>query len=123
MKRTNKSALLFVTLLLIFTIVSPLGASAAASDTGSKDDDNEAEDPLLSEAIDTVVEGGQASISLLQRKLRVGYARAGHLIDTMEKMGVVGASEGSKPRRVLITREQWRTMAGEKWGMPSDGDD
>ena len=78
---------------------------------------------LNDDSIDTVVEGGQASISLLQRKLRVGYARAGHLIDTMEKMGVVGASEGSKPRRVLITAEQWRTMAGDKWGMPSDGED
>ena len=96
-------------------------ASAAQDKQGGDEDGAPAEDPLLSEAIDIVVTSGQASISLIQRKLRVGYARAGHLVDTMEKMGVVGASEGSKPRKVLLTPEAWRTMAGDKWGMPSDG--
>jgi S-DNA-T family DNA segregation ATPase FtsK/SpoIIIE len=99
-----------------------IDALEAQSDKQNKDagtdTDAAAQDPLLSEAIDIVVESGQASISLIQRKLRVGYARAGHLIDTMEKMGVVGASEGSKPRRVLIDRQQWQTMAGEAW--PND---
>ena len=99
-----------------------IDALEAQSDKQNKDagtdTDAAAQDPLLSEAIDIVVESGQASISLIQRKLRVGYARAGHLIDTMEKMGVVGVSEGSKPRRVLIDRQQWQTMAGEAW--PND---
>ena len=64
-------------------------------------------DPMLEEAIKCVVEAGQASTSLLQRRLRVGYARAGRLVDNMEKMGVVGPYEGSKPRQVTITHQQW----------------
>ena len=64
-------------------------------------------DPMLEDAIKAVVELGQASTSLLQRKLRVGYARAGRLIDTMEQMGIVGPHEGSKSRKVLITEQEW----------------
>lgn len=64
------------------------------------------EDPMLDDAIMCVVELGQASTSLLQRKLRLGYARAARLIDMMEERGVVGPYEGSKPRQVLITKEQ-----------------
>ena len=63
-------------------------------------------DPMLDDAIMCVVELGQASTSLLQRKLRLGYARAARLIDMMEERGVVGPYEGSKPRQVLITKEQ-----------------
>lgn len=62
-------------------------------------------DELLPEAIKMVVEEGQASISLLQRRLRIGYARAARLIDEMEARGIVGGFEGSKPRKVLITEE------------------
>ena len=62
---------------------------------------------MLEVAIKCVVEAGQASTSLLQRRLRLGYARAGRLIDDMEQMGVVGPHEGSKPRQVLITYQQW----------------
>ncbi|MBQ9408981.1 MAG: DNA translocase FtsK [Clostridia bacterium] len=71
-------------------------AEEAASDT----------DDLFEEALRCVVEAGQASISMLQRKLRVGYARAGRLIDEMAQRGYVSSSEGSKSREVLITREQ-----------------
>ena len=63
-------------------------------------------DIMLEEAIECVVEAGQASTSLLQRRLRVGYARAGRLIDDMEKMGIVGPHQGAKPRDVLMTRQQ-----------------
>ena len=62
---------------------------------------------MTDEAIKCVVEAGQASTSLLQRRLRLGYARAGRLIDQLEQMGVVGPHEGSKPRAVLITYQQY----------------
>ncbi len=64
-------------------------------------------DPMIEEAVKCVVEAGQASTSLLQRRLRLGYARAGRLIDEMEQMGIVGPHEGSKPRQVLMTYAQW----------------
>lgn len=70
-------------------------------------EDEEEGDPMMKEAIRCVVEAGQASTSLLQRRLHMGYARAGRLIDEMEQMGVVGPHEGSKPRQVLITYQQW----------------
>ena len=63
-------------------------------------------DELLPEAIDLVVEAGQASISLLQRKLKIGYARAARIVDEMEEGGIVGGFEGSRPRKVLITKEE-----------------
>lgn len=67
-------------------------------------------DELLPQAIELVVESGQASISMLQRRMRVGYARAARLIDQMEARGIVGGHEGSKPRQVLITKEQYHEM-------------
>ena len=70
-------------------------------------------DELLQQAIEMSVESGQASISMLQRRLRVGYARAGRLIDEMAARGIVSQSEGAKPRTVLITREQFKQMFGE----------
>lgn len=74
----------------------------AASDlTGDGDE------ALIEKAIDVVVEMGQASTSSLQRKLKLGYARAGRIIDELEEMGVVGPYEGAKPRKVLMTKQQW----------------
>lgn len=73
--------------------------------TGLKEDGPD-EDPMLNDAIRVVVENGQASTSLLQRKLKLGYARAARIVDEMEQRGVVGPYEGSKPRRVLITKDQ-----------------
>ncbi len=67
---------------------------------------SEDQDELYEQAVELVVQAGQASVSYLQRKLKVGYARAARLIDSMEEKGVVGAFEGSKPRDVLITKEQ-----------------
>jgi S-DNA-T family DNA segregation ATPase FtsK/SpoIIIE len=64
-------------------------------------------DELLPQAIEIIVEGGQASVSMLQRRLKIGYARAARLIDQMEARGIVGGFEGSKPRQVLITKEEF----------------
>ncbi len=69
-------------------------------------EDGPDEDPMLSEAIQVVVENGMASTSLLQRKLKLGYARAARIVDQMEQRGVIGPYEGAKPRKVLITKEQ-----------------
>jgi S-DNA-T family DNA segregation ATPase FtsK/SpoIIIE len=67
-------------------------------------------DELINSAIEVVLETGQASVSMLQRRLKLGYARAARLVDQMEEKGVVGPFEGSKPRQLLITKEQWREM-------------
>lgn len=67
----------------------------------------EDEDELLPQAITIVVESGQASVSMLQRRLKLGYARAARLVDQMEQRGIVGPFEGSKPRQVLITKDDW----------------
>jgi S-DNA-T family DNA segregation ATPase FtsK/SpoIIIE len=69
------------------------------ADDGEFDPD---EDPLLEKAIDIVVQTQTASVSLLQRRLRVGYTRAGRLIDMLERRGIISGYEGSKPRRVLV---------------------
>ncbi len=73
-------------------------------------EDGPDEDPMLKEAIKVVVENGMASTSLLQRKLKLGYARAARIVDEMEQRGVVGPYEGSKPRKVLITQDQLMEM-------------
>ena len=67
-------------------------------------------DEMLPQAIEAVVEAGMASTSMLQRRLRLGYARAGRIIDQLEQKGIIGPYEGSKPRQVLITRQQWLEM-------------
>ncbi|MDD5923713.1 MAG: DNA translocase FtsK 4TM domain-containing protein [Clostridia bacterium] len=69
-------------------------------------------DPLTEDAIKCVVEAGEASVSLLQRRLKVGYARAGRLVDDLEAMGIVGPHEGSKKRKVLLTYQQWLERSG-----------
>jgi DNA segregation ATPase FtsK/SpoIIIE-like protein len=67
-------------------------------------------DSRLEEAVEIVIEAGQASVSMLQRRMRVGYARAGRLIDEMERRGIVSEADGAKPRTVLINREQFMNM-------------
>ena len=86
----------------------------AVPEKESEPSENTNTDPMLNEAIKCVVEAGQASTSLLQRRLRLGYARAGRLIDEMEKMGIVGPHEGSKPRQLLITYQQFLEMNMQK---------
>ncbi len=85
------------------------GKSAAKS-AADEDEGGGEGDEMLPQAIEVVVEAGMASTSLLQRRLRLGYARAGRIIDEMEQRGIVGPHEGSKPRQVLITRQQWLEM-------------
>ncbi len=70
------------------------------------EDEHETEDKLFPEAVDLVVRTGQASISLLQRRFRIGYTRAARLIDDLERKGIVGPFEGSKPREVLVTEDE-----------------
>ena len=82
-----------------------------ATRSDAEKEDFEAEyDNKLPEAVDIAIDLGQVSISMLQRKMRIGYARAGRIIDEMSKRGIVSEADGSKPREVLITREQAHEM-------------
>ena len=82
------------------------GGGNAAPDQNAADDVDE----LLPAAIDVVMETGQASVSMLQRRLKLGYSRAARIVDEMETRGIVGPFEGSKPRQLLITKEQWQEL-------------
>lgn len=68
-------------------------------------------DEMLSAAVDVILETGQASVSMIQRRLMLGYARAARIIDEMEEKGIVGPFQGSKPRTILITKEQWKVAS------------
>jgi S-DNA-T family DNA segregation ATPase FtsK/SpoIIIE len=72
--------------------------------------DELAGDEMLPAAVDVILETGQASVSMLQRRLKLGYARAARIVDEMEERGIVGPFQGSKPRDILITKEQWAVM-------------
>ena len=65
---------------------------------------------MLPAAVDVILETKQASVSMLQRRLKLGYARAARIVDEMEEKGIVGPFQGSKPREILITQEQWEAM-------------
>lgn len=75
--------------------------------------DNE-KDPLFKEAVELVINDEQASISYIQRKLKVGYSRAGRIVDQMEEMGIIGPHEGSKPRKLLKTKEEIDIILGDE---------
>ena len=87
------------------------GGSAAQSAEGEEGEDSF--DELLPKAIEMAVEAGQMSISMLQRVLRVGYGRAGRLIDEMARRSIISGNEGTKPRKTLITREEYRQLFEE----------
>ena len=80
-------------------------SGSTAAETDSSDGDE-----MLPAAVDIILETGQASVSMLQRRLKLGYARAARIMDEMEERGIVGPFEGSKPRQLLITREQWQAI-------------
>jgi S-DNA-T family DNA segregation ATPase FtsK/SpoIIIE len=84
-----------------------LPSEAEGDEDGDFDPD---EDPLLDKAIEIVVQTQTASVSLLQRRLRVGYTRAGRLIDMLERRGIISGYEGSKPRRVLVSEADLHTV-------------
>lgn len=103
------------------------GKKSAAFDEGDGDDEG---DEMLPQAIEVVVEAGMASTSLLQRKLKLGYARAARIMDMMEQRGIIGPFEGSKPRKVLVTKQHWQEMKmngtlsnGPAQGSSDDGED
>ena len=77
---------------------------------GSSGDPGEDEDEMIEEAIDVIMESRQASTSMLQRRLKLGYSRAARIIDQIEERGIIGPFEGSKPRQILISREEWQEM-------------
>lgn len=86
-------------------IIEEINSEKEAPETADEDCDE-----FLPQAIELVVETGQASVSLIQRKFKVGYARAARIIDQMESRGIVGGFEGSKPRQVLISKQEWQEM-------------
>jgi len=90
------------------------------SDSGSIDDSKGDYDELLPAAVEVVLESGQASVSMLQRRLKLGYSRAARLVDQMEEIGIVGPFEGSKPRQLLITKAQWQEMQLSNGAAPSE---
>ena len=89
----------------------------AAADPEPNDAELEG-DEMLPAAVEVILETGQASVSMLQRRLKLGYARAARIVDEMEEKGIVGPFQGSKPRDILITKEQWVARNGD---MPEDG--
>ena len=80
----------------------------------------EEKDELFDAGVDVVLDLGQASASMLQRRLKLGYARAARLLDQMEQQGIVGPSEGAKPRQILITKEQWAQMQAGGGDSPAE---
>ena len=90
---------------------------ASPTDGAADGDDG---DELLPAAVEVVLETGQASVSMLQRRLKLGYSRAARLVDQMEERGYVGPFEGSKPRQLLITREKWQELQMAKGTAPAE---
>ncbi len=109
------------------SIIKDIEAAAAATENANQkgggvnapSGGGDSSDDLFEQAIQVVLEAGQASTSMLQRKLGVGYARAGRIIDELEEHGIIGEYQGSKPRAVLITKQQWL----ERNAMSGDADD
>jgi len=94
--------------------------AATASDPEPNADELDG-DEMLPQAVDVILETQQASVSMLQRRLKLGYARAARIVDEMEEKGIVGPFQGSKPREILITKEQWEARkAGADMQMTMD---
>lgn len=87
---------------------------------GSKNDSGY--DDMLSEAVEVVLEVGQCSVSMLQRRIKLGYSRAARIVDQMEELGIVGPYEGAKPRSVAVSRDEWNIIKAEKLGLQESDD-
>ena len=87
---------------------------SGASSGGSSGGNSDGADDLFNQAVQTVIENGSASVSVLQRRLGIGYPRAARLVDELEKRKVIGPFEGSKPRKILITETEWLEMQARK---------
>ena len=97
------------------------GKNSGASNAGAAPDAPDDGDEMLPAAVEVILETGQASVSMLQRRLKLGYARAARIMDEMEERGIVGHFEGSKPRQLLITKEQWQSMqSGQQMTIPEE---
>lgn len=83
-------------------------------DSISQESSSVDEDPLLNDAINLILDMGQASASMIQRKFKVGYSRAGRIIDQLEERGLISGYDGSKPRQVLISKEEWHELQFSK---------
>ena len=89
---------------------SKSGGKAEEASSGNDGDPFSDYDEILPEAVDVALDAGQVSVSMLQRRLKLGYSRAARVVDQMEELGVIGPYEGAKPRPVLISRAQWQEM-------------
>ncbi len=92
------------------TVLDALAVTEDGQEPADEDLNESSGDALFQQAVEMAVESGQASISMLQRRLRVGYARAGRLIDEMARRNIIGQAEGAKPREVLITQDDMRLL-------------
>ena len=88
--------------------------AAGGAAAGSSGGNNDGADDLFDQAVQTVIENGSARVSVLQRRLGIGYPRAARLVDELEKKKVIGPFEGSKPRKILITETEWLEMKARK---------
>lgn len=93
---------------------SPLYQQSFFNDEGTDEIPVKERDELLPEVVNLIMHAGHASISLIQRRFRIGYTRAARIIDDLERLGVIGKYDGSKPRQILISREQADTILAEK---------
>ena len=93
----------------ILESIEKAGSNNSKGNSDDSEDEDEA-DSLLEDAIDLVVDIGQASASMLQRRFKVGHSRAGRIIDQMEARGLISGYEGSKPRQVLISKSEWQEL-------------
>ena len=92
-------------------MIAEMEKRAAAQNEGGESEGGEGGmDPMLKSAVEVVLDAGQASTSLLQRRCKLGYARAARIMDEMEQLHIIGPYEGAKPRQVLIDRQQWIEM-------------
>ena len=103
-------------------VLSEINDEAKGGPQGGVFGEGKQEDDLLGEAVRVVLENGQASISMIQRRLRVGYARAARLVDMMEQKKYVSPFDGSKPRQVLITQAEFNRIFGGGAGNEPDPD-